>query len=152
MFFFFKDTLSLHTFVKINLESVKVRAIHTGKLRLSANGDTASAAHSRTVDHDRVQGNHGVKIQWTGHIYDILHHDQRTDGDTLIVDFSLVEKILENCRNKSFCSKTSVICRYVYILSKLLKLVGKQNILCALSADDHVYLRAHGSQLAKLRI
>src|SRR5699024_1589638 len=146
-----EDALSLHALIKVNLESVKVRTIHTGKLRLSANRNTASAAHSCTVDHDRVQGNHGVKIQWTGYIYNILHHDQRTDGDTLIIYLSFVEKVLKNRRNKSFGAKTSIVCGNVYILAELSELVGKQNVLGALSADDHVNLCTHSRQLAKLR-
>jgi predicted PP-loop superfamily ATPase len=43
-----------HGFIEIDLESVEIRAVDTGKFRLSADSHTASAAHSRTVYHYRV--------------------------------------------------------------------------------------------------
>ena len=66
-----------HSLVKVDEVAVELGAVNAGKLCLSADSKTAAAAHTCSVDHDRVHGsNCGYLVLLCELTYE-LHHDER---------------------------------------------------------------------------
>ena len=59
---------SVHSLVKIDKVTVKIGAVHTGKLCLAAHGEAAAAAHARAVNHNRVHGHDGLDVLGLGQV------------------------------------------------------------------------------------
>ena len=48
-----------HRFIPVNLMRVKLGSVHTGKFDLAADGQSASPAHSRAVNHNGIHAYDG---------------------------------------------------------------------------------------------
>ena len=88
-FLAFIHALSRHERVKINLMSIKFRSVHTDELRLSSDRNTASAAHSGPVHHNRIQRGDCRDLVFLRQGRDEFHHDGRTDRDAQIHLFTV---------------------------------------------------------------
>ena len=117
---------SLHGLIKINQMTVKLRAINTGKLHLTIHHQSACAAHSGSVHHNRVHGDNGGNLKFSGEQADKLHHDHGSDGHTEIVFLTLIHKCLQLLASVSVESVGTVIRGNVQIAGNCLELVREQ--------------------------
>ena len=96
---------ALHGFVKVHQMTVKVRAIHTGKLGFSAHGQATAAAHAGAINHDGVHGNHGFNVVLFGGQGHKFHHNQRADGDYLVILLALFNQLFQGGGYNAFLLK-----------------------------------------------
>ena len=83
---------------------IELRSIDADELGLTAYRDTARAAHTGTIDHDRVEAGFGRDVILGGREGDELHHDSRTDGDTFI-DLLTVNDLLHTYGDNSLLTR-----------------------------------------------
>jgi hypothetical protein len=69
---------------KINLVPVELRAVHTGKLRLTPDGDPAGAAHPCCIHHDRIQADDGLDAVRPRHVANDAHHGHGADSEDFV--------------------------------------------------------------------
>ena len=94
--------------VPIDTVRIELRTIDADELGLAVHGHTARAAHTRSVHHDGVETRFGGDVIFGGSQCHELHHDRRTDGDTLI-DLLAVDDLLHADRDDSFLSDRTVV-------------------------------------------
>ena len=83
---------------------IELRAIDADELGLTAYRDTARAAHTGTIDHDCIEAGFGRNVILGGCEGDELHHDSRTDRDTLI-DLLAVNDLLHTYGDDSLLTR-----------------------------------------------
>jgi len=84
---------TLHSFIEVHLMTVKIRSVHAGKFCLAADSKSASAAHSRTVDHYGIHAHScGYAVLFSKHTYE-FHHGERSDGDNVIVILTVFNEL-----------------------------------------------------------
>ena len=72
---------------------IKLRTINANELRLSTHRDATCAAHTRTVNHDRIERGFGGDVVPLRSERHELHHDCGTDSDALIDLFALSDHL-----------------------------------------------------------
>ena len=104
-----EGTHALEHFVPVNLVSVELRTVDADELRLASDGQSASTAHTGTVDHDGVQRHIGRNIVFLSEQTRELHHDGRANGeDTVYVRLLLDELLNTNGHHTFFTIRTVV--------------------------------------------
>ena len=88
-FHILERTHTLEHFIEIHLVAVEFRTIHANELGLSTYGDTASTTHTGTIHHNRIQRYISRDFVFLGQQAAELHHDSRTDSETLVHLFTL---------------------------------------------------------------
>ena len=69
---------------EIDLVSVKLRAVHAGKLDLVVYRNPATAAHTGTVNHNRIEAHNGFNMVRAGDLSNGPHHRDWADGKHII--------------------------------------------------------------------
>ena len=94
--------VSVHQLVIVNLMSVEVGAVNAGEFDLSADGDPASAAHTRAVNHDGVKAYDGLyAVGLCGKLNELQHGDG-ADGDYGVILVSGLDELFELVRYEAF--------------------------------------------------
>ena len=75
--------------IKVHGMGIKLWTIHADELRLAAYGHAAGATHTCAVHHDSIETGLGGNIVFLGGQCNKLHHDSRSDGNTLVHLFAL---------------------------------------------------------------
>ena len=132
--------------------TVKIRTVHTGKLCLAAHGQTTSAAHTSTVDHNRVHADHGLNSIFFRRKAYKFHHDQRSNSDHFIVFISCIDQFFKGIGNKSFFPITSIICHHHKLIACILKLFLKDHQILISKPYDRMDFCTHFMQLFCHRI
>src|SRR5215469_206933 len=109
--------VSLNQHIEIHFLCVELWPVHACKLTLSSYQHAASAAHSRPVNHDRVQAHNGVNLLFTRQIGDCLHHRNRAHCQHEADRLSRLEQLPQFVRDQPLLSITSVICRHVQLVA-----------------------------------
>ena len=92
---------SLEHLIPIHESTVKFRTVDADELRLSANGESASSAHTCSVHHNGVERNISWDIVFLCEQATELHHDRRTYGKHA-VDMFLLYEFLYTYGNHTF--------------------------------------------------
>ena len=94
--------------VEIHLIAVEIRAAYTRKLgytlSVADKCKTTAAAHTRSVNHNRVHRNVAGDARRLRRLHDELHHNKRTDGDYHIKLFA-VRTAVHGERVAHFCAE-----------------------------------------------
>ena len=93
---------SLEHLVPVDQCSVEFRSINADKLSLSANGQSACSAHSRTVHHDGVERHVCRNAVLLSEQAAELHHYRRSDGKSLVYVRLLLYEFLDTYRYDTF--------------------------------------------------
>ena len=64
----------VHQLIEVNLVAVEFGAIDAGKLAFAVDSNPAAPAHSRSVNHNRIQTYDSRDIHWPGQLRYRLHH------------------------------------------------------------------------------
>ena len=80
--------LTLHGAVEINVFTQELGTIDAGELGLSTDAHAAGTAHTRAVNHNRVERHRATDAQLLAGFRGKLHHNHRADGHSLIIDFT----------------------------------------------------------------
>ena len=118
--------------------AVKIRAVDTGELHLAADRDAAAAAHTGSVDHDRVQRNDGLDAERLGRLGDKLHHRDRADGEDLVILDTGLKQLLQLDGHEAVFAVGAVVGHEIQMVTGLLELVFKNDDVLVAEADDHI--------------
>ena len=132
------DAVAAHELVIIDLVAVKIRAVDTGELHLAADRDAAAAAHTGSVDHDRVQRNDGLDAERLSRLGDKLHHRDRADGEDLVILDTGLKQLLQLDGHEAVFAVGAVVGHEVQMVAGLLELVFKNDDVLVAEADDHI--------------
>ena len=152
LFLLFISRVSSHKLVEIYLVTVEIRAVNAGISDLAVYGNTASAAHSRTIDHDRVERNDGLYTVRLGGLTYEFHHRYRTYRNNFVKLSAAVDKLFQLIGNKAVVASAAVIGAEVKVCAYSCHLVLEDNYVLASEACDKVYFYAHLVQSLSLRI
>jgi len=110
-FFTVVHFLAKDQFREVYQVCVKFRAVDADELRLAAYGGAAAAAHTGTVDHDRIEADDGIDPRRTGHVADGFHHDNRADAHdkSNLVGAALFDYLFQDIGDKTVMSVSAVI-------------------------------------------
>ena len=127
--------------VEINLMRVEVGAVNARKLCLAADDDTAAAAHTGTVDHDRIEGNDGFDAVGAGDLGEELHHDVRADSyDAVKLRLTLfdvsIDLLLEILGGEALFAVGAVVGAHDELVGSSLELVLQDDDVGASEACD----------------
>ena len=90
-------SLTTHSLIKINKISIELRTFHARKAHLSSDSHAACATHTGTIYHESIKADDDWKIEFPASQRSELHHDHRSDGNCLIIYFSIfIHKFLEH--------------------------------------------------------
>ena len=103
-----ESTHTLEHFIPIYKVAVKLRAVDTYKLRLSANSQSACSTHAGSVYHNRVQRDVVRDIVLLCHQGTELHHDGRSDGKHL-VDMLALDDLFHTCGDHTFFAPRTIV-------------------------------------------
>ena len=129
------DAVAAHELVIIDLVAVKIRAVDTGELHLAADRD---AAHTGSVDHDRVQRNDGLDAERLGRLGDKLHHRDRADGEDLVILNAGLEQLLQLDGHETVFAVGAVVGHEIQMVTGLLELVFENDDVLVTEANDHI--------------
>lgn len=149
---FLVHSTALHCLVEIDKMTVEVGTVDASKFCLAANCKTAAAAHSRTVDHNRVHRNYGFYIVLLGKLAHKLHHDQWTDSDDFIILVPRFDKLLERVGNEPLSAVRAVVRHYLHNVGNRIEFVFEDNEIFVSETNDGMYLAAVVMQLLCYRI
>ena len=152
LFLFPIGAVAAHQFIKIHLMSVKVRAVYTGILGLSADCYTTSAAHAGTIYHNRVQRYNGLYVIGLCGLTDKLHHRNRANGDYHIILLAAIQLFFQNIGHKSLCSIGAVIGAHIQIVAACPEFVFQNYNILVPEAYNRIYLQAQAVQMLCLGI
>ena len=118
--------------------AVKVRAVNADKLCLAANANAAAAAHSRSVNHNRVERNDSRNVVLFRRLASELHHYRRSNRDHQSGrNVALAKALKRNCRHALF-ARASVVGRDDDFVANGLHFVNKdKQIFCARAFDQN---------------
>ena len=126
---------ALEHLVPVDQGTVELRTVDADKLRLAANGQSASSAHARTVDHNRVQAYLARNIVFLSREVGELHHDGRTDGKHL-VNMLLLDKLLDTYGDHTFLAIRAVIGHDDHLVARLAHLVFQYDQVFRTASHD----------------
>ena len=138
-----------HGLVEIHLKAVEFGAVHAGELCLAADGETAAAAHACTIDHDGIHGNDGLDAEGLGGKRDEFHHDQRTDGDDLVVLLAFLDQALERNGDNALFAVAAVVGHDDELVGRGFEFILENQQILVAEADDGVNLAAQLVQLLR---
>ena len=129
---------SHHHVVPVNLVAVKVRAVNADKLCLAANANAAAAAHSRSVNHNRVERNDSRNVVLFRRLASELHHYRRSNRyHQSGRNVALAKALKRNCGN-ALLAGASVVCRDDDFVANGFHFVNEnQQIFCARAFDQN---------------
>ena len=119
---------------------IELRTIDADELGLAAHGHTAGAAHTRSIHHDGVKAGFGGDVILGGRQRHKLHHNRRTNGDTLI-HFLAVDDLLHADRHHSFLSDRTIVCHEDNLVGPLCQFILQDDevfVTCCEHGDDAV--------------
>ena len=125
-FFSLKGPHPLQHFVEVYLVAVKLRPVDADELCLSAHGDAAGPAHSRSVDHNGVERYVGRYVVLLGQQTHELHHDSRSDCETFVHVFAL-NHALDPFGHQPFAPVTSVVGHHDDLIGRTAHFFFKNN-------------------------
>ncbi|MPM73853.1 hypothetical protein SDC9_120838 [bioreactor metagenome] len=85
-------------------------------------------------------------------VADRTHHDERADGDHVIIFFPRLELFFQRGGHKALMPVRSVIRHDVEIRARFFEFVHQDHQIRVAEADDDIHLRAHIVQRLCLRI
>ena len=107
----------LHQHGKIHVVRVKLRPIHARKLALPAHQHSASAAHSRAIDHDRIQAHHRMDPRLLRHVRHCLHHRHRSHRQHFIDLHPLCDQCSQLVGHQSLFAIAPIIRRHIQLIA-----------------------------------
>ena len=107
-FFGLECSHALEHLVEIDLMSVEFRPVDTHEACLASDRHAACSTHARTVDHDGVERYVGRNLIFLGKQAAELHHDSRSDGETL-VDLLAQYHLFDAGSHQALLSVTTVV-------------------------------------------
>ncbi len=136
---------------------VKVRAVDTGKLRLTADDHAAASAHARAVHHDRVERDDGLDSVGAGHVSKELHHNVRADGNDAVklglaffdVRFDF---ILQEHRGKALLAVGAVVRAHDELIGHSFQLFLQDHDVGAAETADEGHVNSSGVHFLGNRI
>jgi hypothetical protein len=135
-FLFHKAPQTRHQIVEIDLMPVEVRAVDARETHLLADLHAATAAHTGTVDHDRVQTDHGLDTVRTRGLGARPHHDRRTDRNELIDIRMIADGELHAVGGQPLDARRSVIRTNDEFIAAAAELVFPENEILGAKAHD----------------
>ena len=141
--------VTAHQFCKVYLVAIELGTIHTGELGLAAHGNTAAAAHTGAVDHDGVQGNHGLDAEGLGGLADKLHHGDRSNGQNGIIVAAGLQQLLQLHSDEALLAVGAVVGHQVHIVSGSLEFILQNDNVLIAETDHNVdfgtgFFEGHG--------
>jgi len=85
-------------------------------------------------------------------IHDRAHHDERADGDHMIIGFARLELLFQRAGDKALVSVASVVSHDVEIRARFFELVHEDHEVGVAETHDDVHFRSHIVQRLCLRI
>ena len=137
----FESSHALEHLIEIYFVSIKFRTIHTHETSLSTHRDTASTAHSRSINHDGVEGNISRYIIFLCQQTAELHHDGRTNGKALVHLLAL-NHLLNTNGYHTLLSVASIVSHDDDFVGMLAHFVLKNNQLLRTSSKHRNHLIA----------
>ena len=118
---------------------VELRAIHAGKARLAPDSHPAGTAHTRSIDHQRIEADDRFDPVFERRLRDEFHHNHRTDGDHLVVMLALiVDQIAQQSRHQSFIPRAAVIRGDINVSGHGFHLVDENQRILVFRPDNHI--------------
>ena len=114
---------------------IELGTIDADELGLAVHGDAARAAHTRSIYHDGVEAGFGGDIVFPGRERDELHHDRRTDGDTLI-HFLTLDNLLHAEGNDAFLSHRTVVRHQDHLVRPLCQFLFEDDQALGTGSED----------------
>src|SRR5208283_5373200 len=129
----------LHQHTKIHLVRVKLRPIHTRKLTLPAHQHPAASAHSRSVNHDRVQAHDRLYPVFSRQVRHRFHHRYRPHRRHQLNGLALANQFPQLVRHQSLFPVAPVIRRDVQRVAHFPHLFFQQHQFPAPSSQNRQY-------------
>ena len=129
---------AFHSLVEINLMTVEFGTVDAGETHLAAHGDAAGAAHTRAVDHHRVERHDGGQRVLLGEQRDELHHRQGAYGHAAVVAVATLYELLDFVGDKAFLAITAVVGHYVEVVALCFHSVLKEQQAFVACAYNHI--------------
>mgnify|MGYP000596954577 CR=1 FL=1 len=132
--------------------TIKVWSVYTGKLCFASYGKTASATHSRTIDHDRVHADNGFDVVFFCSKADELHHDQRSDSDYFVILVSFPNEFFQSVCYKAFFTIASIVCHHYQFVTGCFELILQDHKILVTESYDGMDFCTHLMKFLSNRI
>ena len=121
--------------LEVDLMAVEIGSLHASETHLPVDGNAAGAAHAGAVDHDRVEGHHGLDAERARGLDAGVHHRQRSDGHHQVRRVGLEDALQRLC-HKAGSAIAAVVGADDQIVAVSLKTIFPENQVFVAETDD----------------
>ena len=118
--------------------SVEFRTVYASKTDLAADRYAATAAHSRAVDHDGVEGNDSLYAVRLSNLTNEFHHSGRANSDDFVIRIACVDQCFQFSCCEALLSVRAIVRSDVKICASRAHFIFKHNDITIAEACDHV--------------